>query len=158
MSNDTVRSGVLIATQRRVTFDAKRLGGHEIESFACKNISSFESGKNIMGGSVTFYALNNRVRVRWINPPHAAQGFVKTVRDRMHEIQPAETSTSANASEDVFAKIQQLGSLRDSGVLTEEEFATKKTELLAQVRRRSKGTPKQQPQVPHNAELAGVVH
>lgn len=34
---------------------------------------------------------------------------------------------------DVAAQLQQLGSLRDAGILTEEEFAAKKAELLSRI-------------------------
>jgi len=33
MGNDTVRNGVLVATDRRVVFYAKKLGGFDLESF-----------------------------------------------------------------------------------------------------------------------------
>lgn len=34
---------------------------------------------------------------------------------------------------DVFATIEKLAELRDKGILSEEEFTTKKTELLARL-------------------------
>ena len=37
-----------------------------------------------------------------------------------------------NAS-DPLAQLEQLGSLRDAGILTDEEFAEKKAALLAQI-------------------------
>lgn len=36
-------------------------------------------------------------------------------------------------SKDNVARLQQLASLRDSGILTEEEFAKKKEEILAEM-------------------------
>ncbi|RYE92641.1 MAG: SHOCT domain-containing protein [Oxalobacteraceae bacterium] len=39
----------------------------------------------------------------------------------------------AATDEDVFAKIERLAELRTKGILTEEEFAAKKTELLARL-------------------------
>ncbi len=38
-----------------------------------------------------------------------------------------------NPNEDVFSTIERLAKLRDSGAITEEEFASKKTELLARI-------------------------
>lgn len=37
------------------------------------------------------------------------------------------------SSDQVFAMLEKLGSLRDAGILTEEEFATKKSELLSRL-------------------------
>ena len=37
---------------------------------------------------------------------------------------------AAGPSEDAIAKLQQLGQLHDSGVLTDEEFAAQKAKIL----------------------------
>lgn len=131
MGQDSIRNGVLIATELRVLFFAKKIGGHEIESFPLKNISSFESGKNLMGGTITFYASNNRVHVKWIVPAASADVFLQVVRKGMHDNPPAAASQPAGV--DVLAKIQKLGELHAAGVLTDEEFSNKKAELLTQI-------------------------
>jgi len=43
---------------------------------------------------------------------------------------PAVTDPAQRDAPDVLAQIEQLGKLRDAGVLTNEEFESKKTELL----------------------------
>lgn len=48
-------------------------------------------------------------------------------------VAPEPAAPSAAGGEDVMAQIQQLASLRDAGVLTEEEFAAKKAELLSRI-------------------------
>ena len=40
---------------------------------------------------------------------------------------------SVGGEVDVFATIEKLAELRDKGILSEEEFATKKAELLARI-------------------------
>lgn len=62
-----------------------------------------------------------------INGSHAAQ-----------QRQPATSAVpvavaQAAATVDVGAQLQQLASLRDAGILTDEEFSAKKTELLARM-------------------------
>lgn len=42
-------------------------------------------------------------------------------------------AVSVPAGPDIMAQLQQLGQLRDAGVLTEEEFASKKAELLSRL-------------------------
>jgi len=135
MGNDTVRQGVLIATQRRVVFYAKRLGGFDLESFPYKNISSFEAGKNLMGGTVSFFASSNKVTVKWIAPAASADVLVRVVRKIMEEspeIQPAPEAAVA-APDTAIEKIQKLAGLKDAGILTEEEFTAKKAQLLAEL-------------------------
>jgi hypothetical protein len=44
---------------------------------------------------------------------------------------PAAPAPSAGISSDAMAKLQELGKLRDQGILTDDEFATQKERLLA---------------------------
>ena len=46
---------------------------------------------------------------------------------------PAPVSVPPTPQPDVAAQLQQLASLRDAGILTEDEFAAKKTEILARM-------------------------
>lgn len=46
---------------------------------------------------------------------------------------PAAPATLMPAPPDLHAQLQQLASLRDAGILTEEEFAAKKTDLLSRM-------------------------
>src|ERR687885_627644 len=50
------------------------------------------------------------------------------------DAQQASIAAKANAAaEDPAAKLKKLGDMRDSGLITEEEFAAKKAELLAEM-------------------------
>ncbi|PPG30015.1 PH domain-containing protein [Pseudoclavibacter sp. RFBB5] len=135
---DTLRSGLLLATDLRVMFYAKKLGGFEIESFPYRNISSFEHGKSLMGHNVSLYASGNRVVVKWLQPAQDFEPFLAEVKAKMHQkaADIANVSASGTANhlpENIYAALEKLGQLRDAGVLTEEEFSAKKTELLARI-------------------------
>lgn len=54
--------------------------------------------------------------------PYAVEGEAQHLRERVQEQQ----------QDPVLEKLKQLGELRDSGVLTEEEFEAQKARLLAQ--------------------------
>lgn len=124
-----IRSCVLVATDRRVLFYAKKITGHDVESFPYSLISSIVEGKNLMGRNVQVIAPGHLVEVKWIKSPADLTAFVSTARERMG--QPAtQTLTPAR---DPLDQIRQLGELRDAGVITSEEFETKKTELLSQI-------------------------
>ncbi|HEY6794363.1 MAG TPA: SHOCT domain-containing protein [Kineosporiaceae bacterium] len=43
---------------------------------------------------------------------------------------PAAPAAQAQSDDDVLAQLERLGALRDSGVLTEEEFAMQKARIL----------------------------
>jgi hypothetical protein len=45
----------------------------------------------------------------------------------------ASTAPAAASSVDIGAQLQQLASLRDAGILSDEEFTTKKAELLSRI-------------------------
>ncbi|MBG6237797.1 hypothetical protein IWX78_000752 [Mycetocola sp. CAN_C7] len=46
---------------------------------------------------------------------------------------PHESAATPATQFDVADQLHKLGSLRDAGILTDEEFATKKAELLARL-------------------------
>ena len=145
MGSDSVRSGLLIATDRRVAFFAKKLTGHDLESFPYTSISSIDQGKNMMGHKVTFYASGNKVEVKWIKDMGKLQRFMNFAKTHIHArstVQPAfqpppmvvsPAPATPIAAPDVMAQIRSLGELRDAGVVTEEEFAAKKAELLSRI-------------------------
>jgi len=64
------------------------------------------------------------LQTNFANPP---------VEQLQPEPTPVEQASSIAASEDAIQLLEQLGRLRDSGVLTEEEFLGKKQEILARV-------------------------
>lgn len=53
------------------------------------------------------------------------------MRDKLNSILNSKTSNSSQSSSpDILEQIEKLSKLKDSGILTEEEFNTKKEELL----------------------------
>ena len=124
--NDSARRGSLIATDRRLVFYAKKIGGHDLESFPYENISSIESGKNMLtGGHVSFFASGNSVKMTSIKAD-AMEPFVAYVRSRMGK--PSSTPAANGAS--LADELKKLADLRDAGVLSPDEFATQKAKLL----------------------------
>jgi hypothetical protein len=136
MGQDSVRNGVLLATDHRLFFYAKKVTGYDIESFPYENISSFEQGKNMMGGTISFFASGNKATMKWIKEGDLRL-FTEIVRGRMGKSKPAvdrsESDSAPSATDDIPAQITKLAALRDAGVLTEAEFADKKAELLSRM-------------------------
>lgn len=146
MGSDTVRAGVMLATDRRIVFYAKKLGGFDLESFPYGSISSFEQSKSMMGHQIKFFASGNTINLKWINDAEALAAFVKILRHQQAapvapapNLEAAIIRTSApsaptpSSSDVVFDQLRQLGQLRDAGIVTPEEFEAKKTELLARL-------------------------
>jgi Short C-terminal domain len=62
-----------------------------------------------------------------------AEQFVAKVNSAAQRLSQTAESAGAQSLPDVPTQLEKLGALRDSGVLTEEEFQAKKAELLARM-------------------------
>ncbi|MBC9822745.1 PH domain-containing protein [Terrabacter sp. MAHUQ-38] len=150
LGSDSVRTGILIATQRRIVFYAKKLGGYDLESFEYKSVSSFEQSKSMMGHSISFFASGNKVNMKWISDAAAMQQFVSAVKQQMasssgghapaaipgrNVSQPVAPTNEPPADDKsaIIEAIKQLGALHEAGILTDEEFSAKKAELLGRL-------------------------
>jgi hypothetical protein len=60
-------------------------------------------------------------------------GSLPVVMRNGQDVSAAPASAPAASAGDVFAAIERLGELRAKGLLTEQEFATKKAELLGRL-------------------------
>ncbi|MBC5839622.1 PH domain-containing protein [Flavobacterium muglaense] len=131
MGNDTVYNGVFIATEKRVVFFAKKLFGYELESFHYKNISSIEKSKGMLGHTITIHSSGNKAKMKWIQKGDIVK-FTQLVNSNIQN-----TNQNNNVTEelttDIPSQIKKLSELKDLGILTDEEFLRKKTELLSKM-------------------------
>ena len=132
MGEDTVRNGILLATDNRIVFYAKKMFGFDLESFPYSNISSLEMSKGFMGYKISFFSSGNKVSVKWINEQHCQgkdmNGFVEFVRSNIGK---KENSTNSRGSSlDIPEQIKKLAELNSQGILTDDEFSKKKAILL----------------------------
>lgn len=120
------------------------------------SMTVYDTGDHQIGGfsqqqggdqSLTFTSQYGLVRVsdlRVVEPEHSApvvaesQPTFRQMSFAAPELveQPAQqlSSTPSSASEDdIFSKIERLAALHAKGILTDEEFAAKKSELLARI-------------------------
>ena len=137
MGNDSARNGVLIATDRRLVFYAKKMGGYELESFPYRHISSFEGGKSMMGHHVKFFASGNSVKVKWMKSDISE--LLSIVREKMHDELSAASPlaqaapASAPPSDDPAAALQKIATLKEQALITQEEYEAKRAEILARL-------------------------
>ena len=128
LGQKTVRNGILAATDQRVIFYAKKMGGYDLESFPYPNISSFEQSKGMMGHKIKMFASGNEVEVKWINKGDL-DTLLREVKSRMKGGAPSRYEGTGAASSPTD-QLREFVSLRDEGIITEEEFETKKKQLL----------------------------
>jgi len=135
-SEDLLRTGIFIATDRRIIFFAKKLFGYYLESFPYSHISSIEVSKGYLGHKISFFASGNTVKMKWINHHRLknVNGFIEYISNNM-DTSGSKNSTAIdqNESNDIPSQIEKLSNLKEKGILTEEEFDSKKQELLAKI-------------------------
>lgn len=130
MGKDSIRSGVLIATGKRLCFYAKKIIGFEFESFPYSHISSFEHGKGLMGHKIKFFASGNNVTIKWIN-----KGDIKKLTEVVGREMGKKhiASEKTGSSDGVYEKIKKLQELKDKNMIDTEEFDKKKKDLLDRI-------------------------
>lgn len=128
MGNNSIRSGIFVATKQRLVFFAKKMVGYDLESFPYNKISSLEMSEGIMGYKISFYASGNKVKMKWIDAGDVPK-FVSFVNSKISE----DSDQSKNTNLDIPTQIEKLSLLMEKGLLTHEEFQNKKTELLARM-------------------------
>lgn len=116
-----------------------RSGKAGTEMIPIKSISSVTTSRDgMMNSKVSVITAGNTIDFR------VSHAEAKVVKDTLTRLilggpigatapAPAAVATPAAspAQPDLTAQLQQLASLRDAGILTEEEFTAKKAELLA---------------------------
>jgi hypothetical protein len=85
----------------------------------------------VVAGTAT--AVSNRVSRRQANRWGAQDQQQADAQQQAYEQQPPPPpeQPAAPAESDMLAQLQQLGQLKEAGVLTEEEFAAQKAKILA---------------------------
>lgn len=133
MGQNTIRKGIFVATEKRIVFYAKTFFGFELESFPYKGVSSIEMSSGMMGHAITVIASGNKARMKWINNGDVA-AFSSYVNAKLNSgtTNKADQPSSSEGL-DIPDQIRKLASLRDDGILTDDEFTAQKTALLAKM-------------------------
>jgi len=137
------RQGLIVVTDRRVMFVEKGMVRSRLEDFPYGRVSSVQSQTSMMSGKLQIFASGNKAVIDNVMPKDRATEIGDYVRHRLAEPHGA-AATPASAAPappvapgagqpDITDQLKKLGELRDAGVLTTEEFETKKAELLARL-------------------------
>lgn len=137
------KAGLIVATDRRVLFLSAGVMGSQFEDIPLSKITSVQQSSAMLSASLVVHASGTKVEISNVIPKDAAKTLAEYVRARTSDHPPATTATTAApataatsatsvpASEpDVTDQIRKLAELRDEGLLTDEEFAAKKRNLL----------------------------
>ena len=128
LGQDSKQGGIFAATQSRAILFGKKMFGYDMESFPMSKISAIEMSKGLIGKKINLKMSGNTAKMTMISQGDP-EGFVAYIRENMGE----KAAPAAAPADDIPAQIQKLAALKEQGILTEDEFAAKKAELLAKM-------------------------
>lgn len=121
------RSGILVATEGRLIFiDKGIIYGLKVEDFSYDKITSVQFETGMLSGKLIIMASGNKAQIESVFNSQV-KPFADFVRERI-------TMLGQKGNEpaiDLVDQLTKLASLRDKGILTEEEFQKQKAKLLS---------------------------
>ncbi|MBE0530265.1 MAG: PH domain-containing protein [Rhodospirillales bacterium] len=124
----SLHNGALILTNKRIAFYCKAFFKEVFEQIPLDRITSVET-KSLLGHhQATFHTSHNALVFKCLAGGAQLDPIVKATQNAAGKPGKAET-----APESPLDTLKKLSELRDAGLLSEEEFAGKKAELLARI-------------------------
>lgn len=146
----TARDWVVCTTQRLLIINREMFGlSEQVKQFEYENITSISTAKSTDADLFTdllatafkqcnleIYVAGSNFRIETLNRIEAER-VIKLVNEyrRKSKVAPVAASREEGRSqgEDILAQIEKLANLKNNRILTEEEFQSKKSELLAKL-------------------------
>lgn len=121
-------NGLLVATNYRVIFiDKPTLGfGIKMEDFQYDKISSVSVETGFLKGVLKIVCSGNTAKINLVT---GAKEFSEFVRQKTMS-KPTIIQHQSNNEPDILSQIEKLADLKEKGILTDEEFNSKKASLL----------------------------
>lgn len=131
---DQQHNGSLIVTDQRVAFYRAGMFGQVLETMPLKGITSIER-KSFMGHrSIRLHTSHDQLEFKTFDKDQE-QSLVAAIETGRSAAASTVAPSAPDAPDapDASDMLRKLAGLRDSGVLTEEEFSAKKAEILARI-------------------------
>lgn len=124
------KAGVLVATDRRLIFvDKGWLFGMHVEDFPYDKVTSVQYDQGVIFGRVTIFAAGNQAIIEKVNNA-AARAFANRIRTKMIPPKEDDKKDEKKDKDEVISKLERLAILRQSGILSEQEFIDQKKKIL----------------------------
>ncbi|RZJ42021.1 MAG: hypothetical protein EOO19_14080 [Chryseobacterium sp.] len=118
---------VLVGTDRRLIFiDKEFMYGLKVEDYSYDKVASIQYETSFLLASIDVNVSGDIVEIDGVGK-YEAELFCEKVRDFMSR--PKDFS-QPKSEPTILDQLEQLGRLKESGVLTEEEFSEQKKKLL----------------------------
>lgn len=125
--------GILVATNKRLVFvDKGIIFGLKVEDFPYDKITSIQYQTGIIFGEITIFASGNRAEIKNMEKGRT-RTFAEFVRARI--TQPSSNASikdnnSNSSNEETIKQLERLATLKEKGILTEDEFNEQKKKIL----------------------------
>lgn len=126
--------GLVVLTNERLFFLEKSFGSETVEQFTLSTINSLLVNKKRTGETLVVHSVDNKAEITRM--PHGqADSFVRAFRGlkQTNQTMAAATGQASSSDADPLAQIERLAVLRDKGIISAEEFESKKTELMGRL-------------------------
>ncbi|MCX6828192.1 MAG: PH domain-containing protein [candidate division Zixibacteria bacterium] len=126
----TQHNGVLLVTDSRVVFYRKGILGEVLETIPIMKITSIER-KSILGHrTIRIHTSHDDLEFKTFDKEkeQALYTALENGRERTSDHSPSDSKQT-----DAFEALKKLAELKESGVITEKEFAAKKAEILSKI-------------------------
>ncbi|WP_164873432.1 PH domain-containing protein [Rhodococcus xishaensis] len=130
------KQGMLVLTTQRLFFFDKSLLGAQVEEFEFSAIGSLGHSQKMTGETISISISGRSAEIKQVAHGRAEtfiQAFRRVKADASAASAPAPTVIQAAPAPDLAEQIKKLAELRELGVLSDEEFESKKSELLARM-------------------------
>jgi hypothetical protein len=125
--------GILVSTDRRLVFvDKGLLYGLKVEDFPLDKITSIQYETGLLLGEVKIHTSGNIAVIDNVEKS-AARKFAEFIRNKLSAPKPQTQPLQQFSEPSVLDKLEKLGKLKESGILSEEEFSEQKKKLLEQL-------------------------
>ncbi len=125
------RQGLLVVTERRLIFFEKGLARSRQEDFPYSKVSSIQTETKMMSGRLIIFVSGNKALIKSVLPKERVVEIGEYVRQRISDALPnppvpAPGSIPTGPAE----RMRHLQAMRDQGLVTDEEFQAKRSEIL----------------------------
>lgn len=130
--SDTQYNGSLIVTNERVVFYRKGFFGEVLETIPLKNITSIERKSSLGHRTLKIYTSHDSLSFKTFNKDGEVK-LIEAIESNRGTLTLHAHNSQQEHAETPLDQLKKLGELKDSGVITEDEFSAKKTELLNRI-------------------------
>ena len=122
-------NGELILTNERVVFMSKSWFSEVYRSIPIVQISSIDYSAGLMAKTITFVSNNDAIEFTSLGDKEKLNELHNLAEEMRGQTAPNITSQIPK-TDDIPSQIMKLAELKDAGILTAEEFESKKKDLL----------------------------